>query len=374
MMQEKYPTDKLMILSNIVCNRLDSLLKVLDVSLSHNNHRYFGSCPIHDGDNFSAFSLYPQGYSLPGYWVCRSRQCQKLFKPTILGFVRGVLSNKKCNWNNSKQMIGFDETIKFICDKVVGKSLNEIKVDPEFLSKHKFISDANLFNKIIQDSHKIVRKTALDSLQIPADYYLDRGYSQEILKKYDVGLCETLGKEMYRRVVFPVYDETYRFIVGCTGRSIHPQCIKCSRYHIDGSSCPNSSLEFAKSSKWYENKGFSKKLYLFNFWFAKKHISESGTVILVEGPGDVLRLEEAGIHNSVGIFGTEFSDSQQILLETAGAMNLVLLLDNDEAGQKAKEEIKNKCKRCYRIFEPQIPNKDVGEMSIEQIKILGLNV
>jgi DNA primase len=81
----------------------------------------------------------------------------------------------------------------------------------------------------------------------------------------------------------------------------------------------------------------------------------------------VWRLEENGIHNSVGIFGSSLSDCQKILLDSSGAMNLVVLTDNDEAGNKAAQSIKQKCQNTYRIFIPKISKSDVGEMNSEEI-------
>jgi DNA primase len=102
-------------------------------------------------------------------------------------------------------------------------------------------------------------------------------------------------------------------------------------------------------------------------WFAKEHILKSSTAILVESPGNVWRLEENNIHNSVAIFGSSLSDKQKMLLDSSGAMNLVILTDNDEAGRKAAEQIKTKCQNTYRVFIPQISKPDVAEMTSEEI-------
>jgi DNA primase len=107
--------------------------------------------------------------------------------------------------------------------------------------------------------------------------------------------------------------------------------------------------------------------HLYNFWFAKEFILKTHTAIIVESPGNVWRLEESGIHNSVGIFGSSLSDRQKILLDSSGAMNLIILTDNDEAGRKAAEQIKAKCQNTYRIFIPQINKSDIGEMTVEEI-------
>ena len=107
--------------------------------------------------------------------------------------------------------------------------------------------------------------------------------------------------------------------------------------------------------------------HLYNFWFAKKQILESHTVLIVESPGNVWKLEENNIHNSVAIFGSSLSDMQKMILDSSGAMNIVILTDNDEAGKKAAQQIKNKCQNTYRIFIPQISKPDIGDMTTQEI-------
>jgi DNA primase len=67
------------------------------------------------------------------------------------------------------------------------------------------------------------------------------------------------------------------------------------------------------------------------------------------------------------MFGSSLSDRQKILLDSSGAMTLVLLTDNDDAGKKAAEHIKNKCQNTYRIFIPKISKNDVGDMTPQEI-------
>ena len=93
----------------------------------------------------------------------------------------------------------------------------------------------------------------------------------------------------------------------------------------------------------------------------------SATAIIVESPGNVWRLEENGIHNSVAIFGSSMSDRQKVLLDSSGAINLVVLTDNDEAGKKAADQIKQKCQNTYKIYIPTISKGDIGEMNSDEI-------
>ena len=67
------------------------------------------------------------------------------------------------------------------------------------------------------------------------------------------------------------------------------------------------------------------------------------------------------------MFGSGLTDTQTRILETSGAFTLILLTDNDEAGDKARQSIRKKCERIFNIVEIDLSTKDVGEMNIEQI-------
>jgi DNA primase len=151
---------------------------------------------------------------------------------------------------------------------------------------------------------------------------------------------------MSGRAVVPIYDTDYQHMIGCSGRSVSDEL----------------------KPKWKHNKGFSAENCLYNFWFAKKYIKESRTAIIVESPGNVWKLESNGIHNAVAIFGSNLNDKQKMLLDTSGAMTLVIITDSDDAGMKARTQIDNKCKKIYNIQHIHISKNDIAELSNEEIK------
>jgi hypothetical protein len=57
-----------------------------------------------------------------------------------------------------------------------------------------------------------------------------------------------------------------------------------------------------------------------------------------------------------------------MLLDCSGAMSLLILLDNDDAGRLGSQQIYDKCYRTYNIKSINIPTNDVAEMSIDQIQ------
>ncbi len=363
-----YNQNQLKVVCDKLCDNIDELLEVMGVTdLKHNGKMLVGSCPVHSGDNPSAFNIYPQGEHYRGNWKCRTHGCEKTFKSSIIGFIRGVLSNRQHGWSKEGDtVVSFQETIEFV-EGFLQHQLKDIKISKSEIEKAKF---ANIVTNITNNPEKIFsgvnRKSVRASLTIPCEYFIARGFNKGILDKYDVGLCSTPGKEMYNRAVVPIYDNDYKYLVGCSGRSIFDKCDNCSYYHDQSSECPSVHDRW-KYPKWKHNAQFKSQNHLYNFWFAKTHILDSTQVVLVESPGNVWRLEESGIHNAVAMFGSSLSDRQKILLDGSGAMNIAVLTDNDEAGDKAAQAILEKCKNTYKVNRVVIDKADVAEMTIEEV-------
>lgn len=359
---------KLKIVCDELCDQIEELFEYFDLEYKDHGKMMSMACPIHDGDNASALNLYVQGDHYRGNWKCRTHQCEKIFKGSIIGFVRGVLSNRKHNWSqDGDKACTFKETIDFITS-FIKKDLKDIKVSKSARNKNKFTNAINQINVHTQVStaNCLTRDKIRSLLGIPAQYYLNRGFSGEILDKYDVGLCNNPGKEMHNRIVVPIYDNEHEHMIGCSGRSIFDKCSECNCFHSSEEDCPPDHRKYLYS-KWKHSANFKSQNCLYNFWSAQKHIQSSGIAIIVESPGNVWKLEENGIHNSVALFGTNLSDRQKFLLDASGAMNLIIIMDNDDPGRKAAVNIVEKCKMTYQMHVPSISKPDIGEMTSEEI-------
>ena len=134
-----YNQHQLKVFCDQLCDRIDELLAVFDIhNIKHNGKMLVGACPIHDGDNKTAFNLYPEGDSYRGNWKCRTHNCDKVFKSSIIGFIRGLLSNKQYNWQSEGDKTAtFDETIEFI-EEFIGHSLNSVKLSNSQIEKNMF--------------------------------------------------------------------------------------------------------------------------------------------------------------------------------------------------------------------------------------------
>lgn len=359
---------ELKIICDSLCDNIEDVLSSLGLHEYRDNSKMLTMpCPIHGGDNESALNLYYEGDTYRGNWKCRTHGCEKYFKGSILGFIRGVISAQKYDWvQDGDKMCSFNEVMKF------ARSLTSSDIEADLVFNN-IKQDKNNFARIINnitnkpsDQNKISRELVINNISIPAKYYIDRGFSDDILRKYDVGLCENPSKPMYKRVVVPIYDDSGDYLVGCTGRSIFNACDICGAYHDNKSHCPDKEKSWLYS-KWKHSSGFKSQNHLYNYWNAKEHILKDNYAIIVESPGNVWRLEECGIHNSIAIFGCNLSDRQKLILDSSGAMTLFIIMDNDDAGKKAGQEIKDKCENTYRLFFPKISKPDIGEMTNEEI-------
>jgi len=361
--------EKLKVVCDNICDDLESLLDHFNIDYKVNAKMISMNCPIHGGDNPSAVNIYPEGERYRGNWKCRTHGCEQEFKSSVIGFIRGVLSRNKYDWKKpGDKTCSFNEALEYAL-MFIKKDLKDIKISKADRNKKSFTNVINHINPTIsKQCFQITRNQVIKSISIPAQYYLNRRYNEQTLIKYDVGLCNNPTKPMNNRVVVPIYDNQYEYMVGCTGRSIFEKCLDCKSYHDPNNNCPEKEKRYLYP-KWKHSVDFKSENYLYNFWFAKDHIYETGVAIIVESPGNVWRLEENEIHNSVAIFGSSLSHRQKILLDSSGAMALIILTDNDEAGRKAAEQIKTKCQNTYRTFIPQISKNDIAEMSSEEINL-----
>jgi 5S rRNA maturation endonuclease (ribonuclease M5) len=348
-------------ISNECCNNIETMLNALGVEYYKGHKRLYGPCPIHGGDNPMAWNIYPDGDVVRGTWFCYTHRCQKKWKKNIIGFVHGVLSNKTANMPWTQAVLWM---IKFLGYKDV----HDIKIDDALkLDRQNY---SNIFHRLNINCVAPQPKTTWtptiykSQVVIPSKYYIKRGYSQEILQKYDVGDSQ----RSYSSVI-PIYDNKHQNIIGMIGRTHYNKCNACGFYHGHDDKCPTTAADQITHSKWRNAPGFDMRYYLYNLWFAKEHIEKTQTIILTEGPGDVWRLEEADIHNSVAIFKACLTEEQLVILEGLQCTNVILLLDNDDAGQNGTQEITKMLHRTHNIYCPKLSaGSDVGDLTVEEIK------
>lgn len=112
----------------------------------------------------------------------------------------------------------------------------------------------------------------------------------------------------------------------------------------------------------YKNTKFAKGNYLFGLYQNKREIVDQGFVYIVEGQFDVIKANERGFKNVVGI-GTSNMTPYQFSVISRYTNNIHLLLDNDQAGLKGRKSILDKYGKLANIQNFYIPEtyKDIDE-------------
>jgi 5S rRNA maturation endonuclease (ribonuclease M5) len=346
----KYSFDILGKGSELASQKIDDILNYFNIDYRYSGDTILGKCPIHDGDNNTAFNMYPNQEN-PCAWVCNTANCHTKYRNNIYGFVHGMLSKK--------QPTTYEQAIDWVME-FVELSNNNYTENKNYTSHTRFGKFFKIKKEIYMNKDW-TREKIRKQLIIPSEYYLKRKYSANILSKYDVGLNQKIG-----RVYIPIYDNDYKFVVGFTSRSQYEKCPKCNKYHNTLAQCPKDDNKIY--SKWVNSpQGFNKSNFLFNYWFAKPYLKKDSMTILVEGPGDVLKLEDNNIHHSVATFGLSLSEEQKISLERLGVTKIICLYDNDEAGKQAKMNLELQLKRSFNLEFPQFNSSDIGEASPEEL-------
>lgn len=344
--------------NEIIADNAELILDKLEIEHKVYKDRISMRCPIHDSSRDESLSLFTSGQKYSGNYVCWTNHCEKDCGNGAINLIKSILEQTQ------KKKLRLKDVIDWVLE-TTKSSLPESSINAkEKKSFTKYVDSLNS-NKI-ENSTKITREYVRSTLIIPCEYYIKRGYSPETLDKFDVGLCVKPKTQMFMRAVVPVYHNNY--MVGCVGRSLNEKCQICNKYHQKNKMCPTNKIEERWAEKWVNSESFTSSQYLYNKNDTEQYIKDTNTVIIVEGQGDVWKLYEAGIFNCFGIFGCSLSESQILLLENLPIQNIILGLDNDEAGINGKLKIVNRLKRYYNIMDLSFQKKDFGDMSIQEIK------
>lgn len=272
-------------------------------------------CPVHGGDNPLAFNITISG-EYEGNWFCNTRQCHSEYIG-VEGLLRGICENRGKPYYPS------------LLQKIMGSEVKRKEVETKLQPYTPLHSD------ILEHDMDLV---------IPSRYYIRRGFSENILREFGVGDFHTKWHPMNHRAIFPVYcyKKTY---LGCVGRGIYD-----------------------KQAKWKNSEGFTKSQTLYGIWKTLPQILATGTIILVEGQGDVLKLYESGVRNCAGMFSNFLCNDHISLLKYLKVHTVIILQDNDTAGDKGVELIKKRAGKFFKIIVPKYNAKDIGDLSVSEIK------
>lgn len=181
---------------------------------------------------------------------------------------------------------------------------------------------------------------------IGLSYFKERGYREEIIKKFQLGYCLDEWDTFTKEALSKGYELDYLEKTGLTivkdskqfdrfkGRVLFPIHSMSGRVLGFGGRTLSADKNIAKYVNSPESEIYHKSQILYGIFHAKKEIVKEDNCYLVEGYTDVISLHQAGIENVVASSGTALTP-EQIRLIRRLTNNITVLFDGDAAGIKA---------------------------------------
>lgn len=259
-------------------------------------------CPFHHNDDSPAFNIIK---TPPFGYRCWNPVCG------VTGNIYELVS----------KMLGISalETIRYILSFETKKSIEELIEGRLEDGRKESLIDNSILQKL---------KVNVSELK----YLIDRGFTEATLEKFEVGYSAKRN-----RITIPVFDDSGR-LMGITGRAL------------------------SGSPKYQESRGLPKHKIFFNMEKAKNF----DTIVVVEGPLDAMRVDQAGFPNVVATMGTSLGSTKIKWLSKF--KEVIIFTDNDEEGRKIGRKVVNELKGkkiSWAIYPENI--KDPGEMTEAQI-------
>jgi DNA primase len=184
-------------------------------------------------------------------------------------------------------------------------------------------------------------------------YFKERGFSDEIIKKFQLGYALNDWDAFTNEALNKGYNIKYLESTGLTivkqdllsstgtkqfdrfkGRVLFPIHSMSGRVLGFGGRILRSDKKAAKYLNSPESDIYHKSAVLYGLYYAKQRIAKEDNCFLVEGYTDVISLYQSGIENVVASSGTALTE-QQIRLINRLTKNITILFDGDAAGIRA---------------------------------------
>jgi DNA primase catalytic core len=304
------------------------------VSLKKKGKDYLGLCPFHNEKT-------------PSFTVSEAKQTYKCFGCGKGGDVLSFLQEHEKH--------SFVEAIEFLAKKYSvqierPEQSDSEKATHEHLRKLKTANQwaVDFFHKNLAKSAAAnfftmrgIRPEAIEFFQLGFhidDYNLmsqtaqKEGIAIELLKELGLRYSyETKEFDFFKgRAIYPIQHPLFGHTIAFAGRTLKTKA-ELDEY------ATKSGNQIPKFTNSKESVLYKKSEALYNFFNAKKAISQKEYCIIVEGYHDVISLWQHGIHNVVAPCGTALTTEQLKLIKTR-TTNVVFMLDGDNAGQKAIEK------------------------------------
>ncbi|MBF0597929.1 DNA primase [Faecalibacter rhinopitheci] len=290
------------------------------------------------GSNFKGLSPFTEERT-PSFVVSPAKQIWKDFSTGKGGNVVSFIMEL--------EQFTYPEALRWLAKRYNIEIDEEKEFSPEQMQAEKTKESLFILTEFAKKFYTNQLHDTEEGQMIGLSYFKERGFSNEIIKKFELGyslnkwdafaefaeqkgyskeLLQTSGLVTYKedgkrfdkfreRVIFPIYSFSGRAI-GFGGRILRNDA-KAAKYL-------NSS----------ENEIYFKSKTLYGLFQSKQAILKQNECFLVEGYTDVLSMHQSGIENVVASSGTALTKDQIRIIKRLTS-NITVMYDGDAAGIRA---------------------------------------
>ena len=308
-------------IDNNILNEIRNNLDIVEVisnylPLTSKGKNYFGVCPFHDDHS-------------PSMSVSKEKQIYTCFSCGATGNVFKFIQDY--------ENISFMEAVKK-CADMASISINVGQAKK--VNKHQDLYD------IYELSQKFYQNNINTELGKKAKEYLyNRNLDENVIKEFGIGLSLNDKDMLTKLLKSKKYDDKVLLRSGLINENnyilndVYRNRIMFPLYDLNGKVIGyNGRVYNGETENKYINSKetdiFKKRELLYNYHRAKEECRKKKSVIIMEGPMDVIRACTIGVKNCVASLGTAFGKEQAMLIRKLSS-NVILCFDGDDAGLKA---------------------------------------
>lgn len=296
------------------------------------------------GSNYKALSPFTNEKT-PSFFVSPSKEIYKCFSSGKGG--------DAINFIMEMEGVTYIEALKFLAGKY-GIEIRETESTDEDLQRQSERESLFIVLNFSKDffSNNLWEKE--EGRSVGLTYFRERGFSDEIIKKFELGYSLEKWDGLYQEALKKNYTKDILEKAGLIikkddkiydrfrGRVIFPvhnltgKSIAFGARILGTGQGTNKGLQ-QKAPKYInspETLVYHKSNILYGIYQARQAIRQKDNCFLVEGYTDVISMHMAGVENTVASSGTSLTE-QQIKLIKRYTENVTVLFDGDEAGIKA---------------------------------------
>jgi DNA primase len=310
--------------------QIKSRIDIIDVigeyiKLKKRGANYLGNCPFHNEKT-------------PSFTVSPSKEIYKCFGCGKSGnTITFLMEHDK---------LSYVESLRWLA-KRYNLEIEETEQSPEQQYVQQTSDSLYIINNFAQQFFSNQLWNTEEGETIALSYLKERGFNEEILKKFQVGynpsakdeLSKALVQHQFNKELLPktglsVLRSDNELVDNYRSRIIFPIHQNTGKIIGFGARIIGKNDKAPKYINTPENEVYVKSKVLYGAYFARQAIDKNNECLLVEGYTDVLSLHQAGIENVVASGGTSLTVDQLRLIKKY-SNNLTIIYDGDAAGVKA---------------------------------------